>query len=184
MLVAEPGFVATDPAGLAGAALHALLTQWGIPTVPKVSATRSLASGLDSLGSVVVQNGQATVDLGREAFNVPPPRRPLLVSQIAASLGSVPGVFTVRVLVEERPYAGRPGPGGDSDGPAARRRTVRSSRWPPDGSLEELTSGAARPVKWIAEGRFAAGAADQSGRVARRRARSPRCASAGPACSW
>ncbi len=149
VLVAEPGYAATDPAGLAGAALHALLTQWNFPPVPRVSATRSLASGLSSLGSVVVQNGQATVDLGREAFTVPPANRPLLVSQIAATLGSVPGVFTVRVLVEERPYAG-----------AAIAATIPADLQPAsngavlalttDGSLEELTASSARPVKWVA----------------------------------
>ncbi len=150
LLVAEPGFVASDRAGLAGAALHALLTQWNAPTNPKLSASRSLASGLSSLGSVVVQNGQATVDLGREAFSVPSDQRPLLVSQIAASLASVPGVFTVRVLVEERPYAGGPVPATipshlqpSATGPALALAA--------DGSLEELTSTAPRPVKWLAK---------------------------------
>ncbi len=149
LLVAEPGYAATDPAGLAGAALHALLTQWNFPSVPKVSATRSLASGLNSLGSVVVSNGQATVDLGREAFTVRQASRPLLVSQIAATLGSVPGVFTVRVLVEERPYAGAAVTAAiptdllsPSNGPVLALAA--------DGSLEELTSGAARAVKWTA----------------------------------
>jgi hypothetical protein len=150
VLVAEPGFVASDRAGLAGAALHALLTQWNAVTDPKLSASRSLVSGLTSLGSVVVQNGQATVDLGREAFAVPLAQRSHLVSQIAASLASVPGVFTVRVLVEERPYAG---------GVVA--ATIPPDLQPPpaspalalaaDGSLEELASTAVRPVKWIAK---------------------------------
>jgi hypothetical protein len=150
LLVAEPGFVASDRAGLAGAALHALLTQWNTVANPKISASRSLATGLTALGSVVVQNGQATVDLGREAFSVPTSQRPLLVWQIAASLGSVPGVFTVRVLVEERQYVGGPvsaaippdlQPSGD--GPVLALAA--------DGSLEELTSSAARPVKWVAK---------------------------------
>jgi hypothetical protein len=149
VLVAEPGFAATDPAGLAGAALHALLTQWGIPSAPKLSATRSLATGLNYLGSVVVQNGVATVDLGREAFNVPQPRRPLLVQQIAATLGSVPGVFTVRVLVEERSYVGGP---VSATIPATLQPSTNGPvlALAPDGSLEELTSSSPRPVKWTA----------------------------------
>ncbi len=149
VLVAEPGFAATEPAGLAGAALRALLTQWGFPNTPKVSVTRSLATGLHNLGSVVVQNGVATVDLGREAFDVPKPSRPLLVRQIAATLGSVPGVFAVRVLVEERAYVDPPvtvaNPGAFQ--PATNGPVLALA---PDGSLEELTSGAARPVKWSA----------------------------------
>ncbi|HEX4019383.1 MAG TPA: LpqB family beta-propeller domain-containing protein [Frankiaceae bacterium] len=150
LLVAEPGFVASDRAGLAGAALHALLTQWNVEADPKISASRTLATGLTALGSVVVSNGQATVDLGREAFTVPASRRPLLVSQIAASLGSVPGVFTVRVLVEERPYAGGPVPAAIpsdllpvSDGPVLALAA--------GGSLEELTSSAPRTIKWVAK---------------------------------
>ncbi len=103
LLIAEPGYVASDRAGLAGAALHALLTGWD---APDGGTSRGLPPGLTALGSVVVREGVAIVDLGREAFTVPPDRRGLLVSQIAASLASVPGVFTVRVLVEERPYAG------------------------------------------------------------------------------
>lgn len=106
LLVAEPGYVVSDRAGLAGAALHALLTNWGGEGKTSGDPFRGLPSGLTALGSVVVTNGEATVDLGHEAFNVPQARRPMLVSQIAASLGSVPGVFTVRVLVEERPYIG------------------------------------------------------------------------------
>ena len=150
LLVAEPGFVATDRAGLAGAALHALLTQWNVEANPKLSASRSLATGLSSLGSVVVQNGQATVDLGREAFSVPVAQRPLLISQIAASLGSVPGVFGVRVLVEERPYAGG---AVTADIPDALKPSAGSPvlALAPDGSLEELTSAAAHLVKWVAK---------------------------------
>ena len=105
VLVAEPGFVTSDRAGLASAALHALLTGWGDAGA---AVAGGLPLGLTSLGSVVVHDGEATVDLGREAFSVPPDRRSRVVAQIAASLASVPGVFTVRVLVEERPYAGGP----------------------------------------------------------------------------
>jgi hypothetical protein len=150
LLVAEPGYVASDRAGLAGAALHALLTQWNAETNPKLSASRTLTAGLTSLGSVVVQNGQATVDLGREAFNVPASRRPLLDFQIAASLASVPGVFTVRVLVEERPYVAGPIAAAippdlqpADDGPVLALAA--------DGALEELTSAAMHPVKWVAK---------------------------------
>lgn len=106
LLVPEPGYVVSDRAGLATAALHAFLTNWGGDGRSGEDSFRELAPGLSALGSVVVTDGEATVDLGREAFNVPPQERPLLVAQIAASLGSVPGVFTVRVLVEERPYIG------------------------------------------------------------------------------
>jgi Lipoprotein LpqB beta-propeller domain/Sporulation and spore germination len=148
VLVAEPGYVASDRAGLAGAALHALLTQWNAQSASKVSASRSLATGLSALGSVVVQNGQATVDLGREAFNIPTSQRPLLVSQIAASLASVPGVFTVRVLVEERPLVGGPVEAAipanllpDVTGPTLAFAT--------DGTLEELTSNSSRAVTWV-----------------------------------
>jgi hypothetical protein len=65
-----------------------------------------LEPGLTALGSVVVSDGEATVDLGREAFRVSQANRPLLIAQIAASLASVPGVFSVRVQVEERAYTG------------------------------------------------------------------------------
>jgi hypothetical protein len=105
LLVAEPGYVVSDRAGLAGAALHALLTGWGDAAA---AVAGGLPQGLTSLGSVVVRDGEATVDLGREAFTVPQARRSRVVAQIAATLASVPGVFTVRVLVEERPYAGGP----------------------------------------------------------------------------
>ena len=108
LLVPEPGYVVSDRAGLATAALHAFLTNWGGDGRSGEDSFRELAPGLSALGSVVVTDGEATVDLGREAFNVPQRERPLLVAQIAASLGSVPGVFTVRVLVEERPYIGGP----------------------------------------------------------------------------
>ena len=150
LLVAEPGFVASDRAGLAGAALHALLTRWNEDANPKLAAARTLASGLTALGSVVVHKGQAIVDLGREAFSVPAAQRPLLISQIAASLASVPGVFTVRVLVEERPYVGGavaatipPALEPPSDGPVLALAA--------DGALEELTSEPARPVTWVAK---------------------------------
>ncbi|MCW2547218.1 MAG: hypothetical protein JWN96_1678 [Mycobacterium sp.] len=105
LLVAEPGYVVSDRAGLASAALHALLTGWGSSTA---AVAGGLPPGLNALGSVVVRDGVATVDLSREAFTVPQSRRSRVVAQIAASLASVPGVFTVRVLVEERPYAGGP----------------------------------------------------------------------------
>jgi hypothetical protein len=149
VLVAEPGFAATDPAGLAGAALRALLTQWGLPAAPKLSATHSLATGLSYLGSVVVQNGIATVDLGREAFSVPKASRPLLVRQIAATLGSVPNVFAVRVLVEERAFVEHPVTAANpaTFQPATNGPVLALA---PDGSLEELTSNAPRPVKWTA----------------------------------
>lgn len=104
-LVAEPGYVVSDRAGLAGAALHALLTGWGDAAA---AVAGGLPQGLTSLGSVVVRDGEATVDLGREAFTVPQERRSRVVAQIASSLSSVPGVFSVRVWVEERPYAGGP----------------------------------------------------------------------------
>ena len=105
VLVAEPGFVTSDRAGLASAALHALLTGWGDAAA---AVAGGLPQGLTSLGSVVVSDGEATVDLGREAFTVPQDRRSRVVAQIAATLASVPGVLTVRVLVEERSYAGGP----------------------------------------------------------------------------
>ncbi len=110
-LVAQPGYIVSDRAGLAGAALHALLSDWSGTLAPvDGSAQVDLTDGLTALGSVVVRDGEATVDLGREAFNVPQSLRPLVVAQIAATLGTVPGVFTVRVLVEERPYVGDPVP--------------------------------------------------------------------------
>jgi hypothetical protein len=149
LLVAEPGYVAADRAGLAGATLHALLTRWGSPGGAALDTFQSLLPGLTALGSVVVRDGEATVDLGREAFAVPPGRRALLISQIAASLGSVPGVFTVRVLVEQRPYvAGAVA----AQIPAA---LVAASAGPafaiaPDGGLEGLTDGHAQRVRWIA----------------------------------
>jgi hypothetical protein len=104
-LVAEPGYVVSNRAGLAGAALHALLSGWGDPAA---AVAGGLPQGLTSLGSVVVTDGEATVDLGREAFTVPQDRRSRVIAQIASTLASVPGVFTVRVLVEERPYVGGP----------------------------------------------------------------------------
>ncbi len=146
LLVAEPGYIAQARAGLAGAALHALLTGWGDPDLV-ARATRGLPAGLTALGSVVVNDGEATVDLGREAFSVPASRRGLLVSQIAASLASVPGVFTVRVLVEERPYAG-----------GAVSATLPSSLAPASrgpalaidgaGKLVTLQGTSAQPVTW------------------------------------
>jgi hypothetical protein len=157
-LVPEPGFVVSDRAGLATAALHALLTDWGIASEDSNDAQRgprdrsvgtgSLATGLSALGSVVVRDGEATVDLGREAFTVPPSRRGLLVAQIAASLGSVPGVFTVRVQVEERPYLGRSVPATvpaayetGSPGPAV-------AVAPGGGLVTFNTVGATAPLRW------------------------------------
>jgi hypothetical protein len=103
VLVAEPGFVTADRTGLASAALHGLLTGWGDVAS---AVAGGLPQGLTSLGSVVVSEGEATVDLGREAFTVPQDKRSRVVAQIAATLASVPGVYSVRVLVEERPYGG------------------------------------------------------------------------------
>ena len=172
VLVPQPGYVLSDRAGLAGAALHALLTNWGSPT----GTTPGLPAGLTALGSVVVRDGDATVDLGREAFTVPPSRRGLLVSQIAASLASVPGVFTVQVLVEERPYVGGSVPArvppelqAASVGPALAStggvqvvaltdRKIAPLRWnPPAGSPFGLDSAfVATPVAAPGGGRLAA----------------------------
>jgi hypothetical protein len=144
LLVAQPGYVVSDRAGLAGAALHALLTDWGNPTG---TVAGGLPQGLTALGSVVVRDGEATVDLGREAFTVPPARRERVVAQIASSLASVPGVFTVRVLVEERPYAGGPvaaeipeALAPTSSGPVL---AVGNA-----GQLLDVTGGGTRPVRW------------------------------------
>lgn len=151
LLVAEPGYVVSDRAGLAGAALHALLTNWGLDGKTTADSFRGVPSGLTALGSVVVTDGEATVDLGHEAFNVPKQRRPMLVSQIAASLGSVPGVFTVRVLVEERPYIGGAVPA------AIPADLATTSRGPalgiaPGGRLvtfaQTSTATATQPVSW------------------------------------
>jgi hypothetical protein len=159
-LVPEPGYVVSDRAGLATAALHALLTDWDttsndLGVAPRSGRARpanpgNLASGLSALGSVVVRDGEATVDLGREAFTIPPSRRPLLVSQIAASLGSVPGVFSVRVLVEEREYIGHAVPAsippayepGSPDPPVAVA--------PAGGLVTFTSSGATEPLHWRA----------------------------------
>ena len=155
VLVPQPGYVSSDRAGLAGAALHALLTGWGNDqtdsatnsgAVPRVSA--SLVSNLTALGSVVVRDGEATVDLGREAFTIPQPGRPLLVSQIAATLGSVPGVFTVRVLVEERPYIGG---AVSARVPAAYLSTSQGPAVavaPGGGLMSFNASGASAPLAW------------------------------------
>ncbi len=161
LLVAQPGYVVSDRAGLAGAALHALLTDWGSESTTTVDPFRGLPPGLTALGSVVVTNGEATVDLGREAFQVPPQRRPMLVSQIAASLGSVPGVFTVRVLVEERPYVGGAVP-ADIPADLATQSSGPALGISPTGGLVTLTeSGSSvttHPVTWqvMARGKSAA----------------------------
>jgi hypothetical protein len=148
LLVAEPGYVVSDRAGLAGAALHALLTGWGDPAA---AVAGGLPQGLTSLGSVVVSDGQATVDLGREAFTVPQSQRSRLVSQIAASLASVPGVFTVRVLVEDRPYAGAPVP-AEIPTDLLTKSVGPVLAIGPTGELVSLDGSRGTPVKWSAHG--------------------------------
>jgi hypothetical protein len=100
VLVPDPVYLSGTRTTLPGAAVRALLAGPGEWLSPAVRT-------LTPLGSVVVTDGIAVVDLDRAAFDVPNDVRPLLVGQLSATMATVAGVDGVRVLAEGRPYQDR-----------------------------------------------------------------------------
>lgn len=102
VLVPDPVYLTGTRSTIAGAAVRALFagpSDWLAPAV-----RTEVPPDLTPLGSVVVTDGVAVVDLDRAAFDVPAEVRPLLVGQLTATMSTVPGVDQVRVLAEGRPY--------------------------------------------------------------------------------
>jgi hypothetical protein len=134
VLVPDPVYLPGTRSSLAGTAVRTLFSgpsRWLAPAVRTV-----VPPGLTPLGSVVVSDGSAVVDLDRAAFDVPLDVRPLLVGQLAATLGTVPGVDSVRVLAEGRPYQ-EGEPVGPASVPAELRPGLDGPVYAvaPDGSL-------------------------------------------------
>lgn len=138
VLVPDPLYVAGTRSTLPGAAVRSLVagpSGWLAPAVRS-----AIPPGLTPLGSVVVsEDGTAVVDLDRAAFGVPADTRPLLVGQLASTLGTVPGVESVRVQAEGRTYQERDPVVGASEppglSPAAAGPTYAVG---PDGALLRL----------------------------------------------
>ncbi len=118
VLVPDPVYLPGTRDSLPGTAVRALFagpSSWLAPAVRS-----EVPPDLERLGSVVVDDGVAVVDLDRVAFDVPLDVRPLLVAQLGATLGTVPGVDMVRVLAEGRAYQER-----DPAGPAVVPQALR-----------------------------------------------------------
>ncbi len=103
VLVPDPLYVGGTRSSTPGVAVRSLVagpSGWLAPAVRS-----AIPAGLAPLGSVVVSaDGTALVDFDRAAFGVPGATRPLVVGQLASTLGTVPGVESVRVQVEGRAY--------------------------------------------------------------------------------
>lgn len=102
LLAPQPVALTGDRAALPGAVVRALLARMVLPP--------GAASGppLGLVGSVVLDGSTAVVDLSRGAYGLDDEARRLLLAQVAAALGSLPSVDSVRVLSD-----GRPLPGGE-----------------------------------------------------------------------
>lgn len=104
--VALPG----DRTALPGAVVRALLARLSPDGAGSSVSGSTGPPHVGLVGSVVLDGRTAVVDLSRGAYGLDDASRDLLLAEVAATLGSLPTVESVRVLAD-----GRPLPGGQLD---------------------------------------------------------------------